>query len=369
MTNLEQVLQQHKGQKIALYGLGTETERFLDEWGNGLRIVGLLDGFCEEGELYGYPILSHRSAVEQGAALVLVVARPGSCKAIVKKIGGLCRENGIALFDVRGKDLLAPVAAAYDFSHVQGETKAALLEKISQAEVVSFDLFDTLVARQVSSCADVFELAGLEWRKMGICIPDFARLRLAAEKELSRTGAPTLEMIYAHVLKQVGGSFVCESQLAEMEWAVDVRTMVPREAVCEIFRDVAASGKRVVITTDTYYREEQIGQILDRFGLKGYEGLFVSCERGTSKAQGLFDAVRSLTDGQILHIGDDQAADVEPARKRGLHAYRLLSGSELLDALGGMGIEAHISSLSDRVKAGLFASRMFNDPFWFEGGG
>lgn len=373
MTDLEMVLQQNKGCKTALYGLGTETERFLSEWGESLSVIGLLDGFREDGALYGYPILSYRNAVERGVKLILVIARPGSCKAIAKKIGGMCREDAVALFDIRGKNLLEAAAAAYEFSgefsHGKGESKAALLARIAEADTVSFDLFGTLIARQVYSYTDIFELADCEWKKRGIRIPDFVRLRLAAEKELSRTGAPALEAIYADVLRKAGGSFVSESQLAEMEWAVDFKTMLPRDTVCGIFRDAAACGKRVVVTTDSYYRKDRIEQILDKFGLRGYERLLISCEHGTAKTQGLFDELRSLEDGKILHIGDDPAADIEPAAERGILTYRLFSGIELFDALGGMGIEDGISSLSDRVKAGLFISRLFHNPFWFERGG
>lgn len=354
------------GRKIALYGLGTETMRAVADLENDFEIVGLLDGFREDGEMYGQAVISFDDAVKSGAELIIVVARPGSCKAITKRIGGMCRENGIALYDVRGKDLLETAEAAYDFSNVKGESKAALMKKIEEAGIVSFDLFDTLITRKVYSYTDIFELADCEWKMRGICIPDFAKLRLAAEKELSKTGAPTLEAIYAHVLRKVGGSFVMESQLAEMEWEIDFKTMVPRDEVCGIFRDVIASGKRVAITTDSYYRKSQIEQILDRFSLKGYERLIVSCEYGKSKMQGLFSEAHSMGGGKVLHIGDDRTADIEAAEKKGFLTYHLFSGADLLDSLGGAGIEDSVSSLSDRVKAGLFISRLFNSPFQFE---
>ena len=44
--------------KIALYGLGTETERFINMHSKEVNIVGLLDGYKESGEQFGYPILS-----------------------------------------------------------------------------------------------------------------------------------------------------------------------------------------------------------------------------------------------------------------------------------------------------------------------
>ena len=100
--------------KIAVYGLGTETERFLSMYSGLVQVVGLLDGFREDGEIYGYPIIPIQTAIEHGLELIIVVARPGSCKAIAKRIGDMCRENGVALFDVRGKNLLAKTEEKYE---------------------------------------------------------------------------------------------------------------------------------------------------------------------------------------------------------------------------------------------------------------
>ena len=53
MSDLLQVLERYRGQKIALYGLGTETERALLMLGDQFSIVGLLDGYRQCGSLYG----------------------------------------------------------------------------------------------------------------------------------------------------------------------------------------------------------------------------------------------------------------------------------------------------------------------------
>ncbi len=351
---------------VALYGLGTETERYLTQGHDTNNILGLLDGFRTEGEAFGYPIISLQQAIDQGVTKIIVIARPGSCKVIKKRIGDTCREHGIALFDVRGKDLLETVNATYDFRGATGQTKEELLNKIEKAKVVSFDLFDTLVARKVYSYTDVFALVEARLNEMGIFIPGLPAFRLAAEKELSGNDAPTLEEIYEAVLEKAGCDSISAERLAELEWTIDLATMLPRQEVCEIFRNSLRAGKRVVITTDTYYSKGQIEQILCRFNLSGCAELFVSSEYGTSKTLGLFDHVRSLTDRSILHIGDDVVADVDQAQKRGFDTYRLMSGMELFDLLGGMGLEDYLTSLADRVKAGLCIAELLNDPFRFD---
>ena len=51
-----------KENRIALYGLGTETERYLQGLSAGTKVIGLLDSYRTEGELYGYSIISLQQA-------------------------------------------------------------------------------------------------------------------------------------------------------------------------------------------------------------------------------------------------------------------------------------------------------------------
>lgn len=367
LLDILKILDKNDNKPIALYGLGTETERLLSELGKGISIVGLLDGFKEDGEIYGYPIIPITETISKGVRLIIVVARPGSCKVIAKRIGAFCRENGIALFDVRGKDLLAMSNVAFDFENVKGESRQKLYEMIEAAQVVSFDLFDTLVTRKVISYTDVFELMDIRLRDIGIIIPDFPRLRLYSEKKLLQMSAPKLTDIYRGVLKQSGGNFISADELASMEWELDLSTMVAREDVCEIFKKTITDEKKIAITTDSYYTLSQIKTIFDRLGLDKPDEVFVSCEYKTSKMQTLFGILRDRYYGKrILHVGDDEIADIEKASEYGFDTYRIYSGADLYDSLGGLGLENEIRTLSDRIKAGMFISNVFNSPFWFE---
>lgn len=369
MTEIDKYIDSFREKSCALYGLGTETERFISKWGNVLSIVGLLDGFREDGELYGYPILSLQKVIDLGVKLIIVIARPGSCKEITKRIGEICRENEIELFDVRGCNLLETTKVSYGFSNVNGKTESDLYSEIDKASVISFDLFDTLVTRNVYSYTDVFELLESKLDGLGVTIPSFAKLRLQAEKERSVDYAPNLKQIYEHVLNVADISGVSAEYLSNMEWELDFSLMIAREKVCDILKYAVESGKYVTITTDTYYSKEQIEQILEQFNIKILGDIFVSCEEGVSKAQGLFKRLIEKNVGEtsgILHIGDDEFSDVECAGKYNIRSFRIFKGSDLFDMLGGLGLESGVVSVSDRVKLGLFISTLLNDPFTFE---
>lgn len=367
MSEEKELFQEYKGEKIALYGLGTETEKAISVLKFSFEIIGLLDSFRESGELYGQRILSLGQALEAGTRLIIVVARPGSCRAIARRIGDICKANGIALLDIRGKDLLESKQITYDFAGIAGGTRRELYQKIEQAEVISFDLFDTLIMREVLSSADISRLVDARLREKGIVIKDFSAMRLRAEKEMAKYGAPTLEKIYEQILRNTEDVPVSAAKLAETELRIDLETLIPRQAVCDVFAYCIRQNKTVYIVTDTYYRGEQIEEILKKYCLTGYRGLFVSCEHNTGKRQKLF---RKLKDREgkkrYLHIGDDPAADIEAASKEGMSTYHIFSAEELLEASGYMGMESYMNHLSERLKIGLFAAKLFNDPFQFE---
>ena len=367
---IDELLNKLGNERIALYGLGTETKRFLADHGDKLSVVGLLDGFRTDGEMYGYPIIPFEETIEKGVKHIIVVARPGSCKAIKKRIGGFCEQSGIELYDVRGNDLLAPVNVAYDFTLIDGGSMSELRRKIKEAEVVSFDLFDTLLARKVYQYTDVFELVEVWLKEKGVIIPNLAKLRLYAEKELSKARSPKLIEIYDEVLRTAGVDTVSAEEFCDIEWSIDTSVMTPRKKVLEVFFEAVESGKDVVITSDCYYSKEQIEKTLEKLGIFGYKELFVSSEYDTLKTQHLFDElIKKLPGKRIIHIGDDETADIKSAEERGINTFKLYAGTRLYDALGGLGLEEYMSSLSDRIKVGLFISRIFNSPFVFEDSG
>lgn len=369
-VDMDKIFGQYRDRKIALYGLGTETERALHGLGGRYEIAGLMDSFRTDGESFGRPVISFERAVGMGVALIIVVARPGSCRAIAKTIGERCRREGIALMDIRGRDLLEAGKVSYQFSNVDGVTRAALEDQIRKADIVSFDLFDTLVMRRTLSSDDVAELVDCRLREKGILIEDFSKRRLESEKELSRDTAPTLTEIYQHMLEGLDNSnaeALTAGQLAETEWTVDFGLLVPRKDVCDIFRRSLDSGKKVYVVSDTYYSRSQLAQILEKCGIVEYTDILSSSGCRLGKSQGLYQRLKGEGNPErYLHIGDDAVADVEKARGCGFDTCRLFSGLDLLEEAGYLGLSECVRSLSDRLRAGMFVSVIFNSPFQFE---
>ncbi len=367
MSDIVKILKKYKNSNIALSGLGIETQKLLGRLGEEYSIAGLLDGYKEDGTLYGRRIISFAEAVRCQVKLILVVARPGSCKAIAKRIKKDCLENGIALWDVRGNNLCEEQRVSYDFADVSEITKKQLSEEICKNEVVSIDLFDTLIMRNTLFVTDLFEILDAKLKNRGIEIPDFTRKRMSCEKELSGSGAPTLREIYCKLLGENNIQEIGADELAGLEWETDYDALVPRKEMCNFIKEIRESGTDVYITSDTYYSRYQIAKILKKCGIDFYTDLLLSCEYRTGKQEALFEKLKERTGGKAcIHIGDDTVADIDSARAHGLHACRIYSGIDLFEMVGYFGMWDYIESLADRLKAGMFLAKLFNDPFQFE---
>lgn len=363
---MENILRDAQNDKIAIYGLSPLTEAILKRLSSN-QVVGLLDGYRTSGSLYGKPILPIEEAIAKGVRLIIVAARPESCKIIAKRIGSLCKKNDVKLVDIHGGDLNTPRKASYDFANVSGVTKRELCALIDSHDAVSVDLFDTLMMRRTLFSADVYEITGLRLREKGITLEDFPKRRLEAEKELCKTTFPTLLEICQYILQKYAITDVQAEELAQTEWETDRGLVVPREELCALLRRVHQQGKPIYIVSDTFYTKAQLAALLENCGITWYTDILASCEYRTGKTQRLFAQLREKIPGKsCLHIGDSADADVESAERNNLTACQLYSGLELFEKAGYLGLWEKIDSLSGRIQAGMLVAKLFNSPFQFE---
>ena len=135
----------------------------------------------------------------------------------------------------------------------------------------------------------------------------------------------------------------------------------------DLLNELEKQNKQIFITSDSYYTEEQISQILDKIGVEYVTDVLVSCEYGTSKTGGLFERLKEAADElNILHVGDDIVADIESAQRHGINAFQIYSAAELFEFVGGLKLSENESSLSDQIKVGMFVTNLFNSPVQFE---
>lgn len=356
---------QYRDQKIVLYGIGDHTRQIIEKL-KQYRIVGVLDGIKKDGAIYGVPILDEKQLSKKQADMVVIVARSSNIGIILKRIAKICVGSGIDVLDIQGNHLLKRDVAE-NRKPVCLPDRNGLLQKIREADAVSFDLFDTLILRKLLFPTDIYELM----KKYDGSIPrDFAKNRIKCERELMRErSSPDICEIYEELKKIYGWTDRQKEYYRNLEYDTDCKCMELRWDVFAFYQECLRMGKKIYLITDMYYTIEQISGLLDRFHIRQYEDVLVSCDKKTSKSERLFDIyLEREPEGKKLHIGDDEEADILPARIRGIEACHVLSARRMLEFSCYRKLEFCADSLLEKTAAGCFTAKIFNSPFEMKDG-
>lgn len=191
-----------------------------------------------------------------------------------------------------------------------------LARRLLEADVISFDVFDTLILRPFRDPTDLFfELA----RRLGY--PGLKELRILAE-ELARKGKSdtaevTLEEIWAQ-LERLSGVPAAEG--LEAEWQAELDCCMANPYFLKVLPLLRQQNARVIICSDMYLGEKRIRQLLERCGLGTFEAYFISGDLGISKSDGqLFPRVREILGAGLryIHVGDNPYSDCKQAQRAG----------------------------------------------------
>lgn len=234
-------------------------------------------------------------------------------------------------------------------------SETGLRRAIEEADLVSFDVFDTLVTRPSASPDAVLRLVGSVLHQQG-APADFFEVRKQAEHAARAAkgfaGDVTLDEIYGQ-FGTVDGSWggTAASAARGLELAMEEQVIRPREAGTSAARYARARDKRVIAITDTYYPREVIARLLEIVGLDGvFDTIYTSSAAGARKDRG--DLWQYVMDSEQvppqrwLHIGDNEQSDIQGASDRGLHTFHLMNPS-ILSAVSGFE-----SAIGNRHSAG-----------------
>lgn len=344
--------------KTAIYGISISTQIILDNCKN-YNIVGLMDGYLKEGEIYGYPIISEKDILKLGVERIIIIARAASVKIILNRIKDFCVDNSISVYDVNGNDLLKKYQEficddCFEFKYED------LISAIDKCDVVSFDIFDTIVMRKTLFPEDVFEIL----QQKNQLDFSFFKERRKAEMDVLKDKYPSYYDIYDQLQRNLVLDTKTKEWLMEEEFLLEKENIILRKKVKDAFDYAVENGKRVFFVSDMYFSREQLMSILQEKGVKGYEDIIVSSEYGVMKHQGLFQVLLDrIGEKTCLHIGDNEYSDIDVANKLGIQTFHLLSAYQMLLRSSLNGIKKYEGNLQNRVVIGLIVSKIFNDPF------
>lgn len=349
---------------LVIYGTGLQAEAIVRGCPD-FRIVGLMDA-AKTGEcLWGCKVLSEPEVEKNGIHYIVVAARPAVYGIIYKRIEEFIRRNRITLLDIHGEKIREPEAGKEKTSPYFKVSYKDLLDQIDSHEVVSFDVFDTLLARRVYAPADVFGLVDADLGKGFSFV--FSEERKRAERQLQGEN-PTIYGIYRKLRENTGITEKDARYFMECELQKEKDVLVLREKMADIFQYCMEQGKEIYLVSDMYMTEGILADLLGRFGIGGYKEIIVSCQYGMSKQEGLLCVLAGRAAGRpVLHIGDTEEADYKPAIAAGLDAFRILSPAHMMELSVYDGLLLHMENGNTKRMSGMFACGMFNNPFALHG--
>lgn len=218
--------------------------------------------------------------------------------------------------------------------------------------MISFDVFDTLIHRNVFEPKDIFARVAKNQKLTNHSLAArFAGLRAKAERDLrlrlrarGKQIDPTLSDIYDELAKISGESTHIVNQFRDVELQTELDSVLTRKPIKALYDYAQSLGKTVVLCSDMYLPRATIEAMLKRCGYVGPHELFLSCEIGFTKKHGtVFGHIASalnVAPGSILHFGDNGTSDVKRAETAGWNAMKTPSLQELFlsenEALKGL---------------------------------
>lgn len=194
---------------------------------------------------------------------------------------------------------------------------------IDQNKIISFDIFDTLLLRNVYQPDDIFRILEKEVKKY-YDIEDFYNIRVSSELE-ARNNVQNRECnydeIYNIIENKVGKKAV---KIKTRELELEEQFITANSFMKKIFDYAIQKKKKVLCISDMYLEQKQISKLLKKAGYPAVP-IFVSNEYRQNKGnQGLFRIAQEkmkLGQSNWLHIGDNIYSDYQQPIKFGINAY------------------------------------------------
>lgn len=166
--------------------------------------------------------------------------------------------------------------------------------------VVSLDIFDTALLRNVYQPTDIFKLV-----EQDVCRDFYGKRKEAENKAREVNFYYDIYDIY---------KFLPEFDV-EVEIKTELENCKANPRILELYKQ---NPSNYIFISDMYLPSTILKQMLERIGYENPQ-VFVSCEMKALKGDGgLFRKVQSLGYSIEKHYGDNYVADIEGARKAGI---------------------------------------------------
>lgn len=346
--------------RIVLYGIGRYTATLIPAVSE-FHIVGLMDrDEVNIGKsMYGVTVVSKEQA-EKIADMVIINTSETYWRVIYNRI----RDIKIPVYFLNGELASESDDKTYEENEYWNQTYEELRSKVKQYDVISFDIFDTLIMRKVFMPQDIFRIVEKRIKKeLGLEI-DFCRIRTEAGQD-SNDRNRRLHEIYDILNQKLNLPVELLHQVMQTEIKVEKECCIPRSDMVKLYNEIQEE-KDVYIVSDMYLPFDVVEDILRECGIQDARNLWISGEKRKNKKSGELwkEFSETVVRGRsALHIGDNDHSDIKVPQTFGIDTYYVMSSIKMWENSSIGDFVSRIRNFDESIFAGLIAARIFNSPF------
>lgn len=202
-------------------------------------------------------------------------------------------------------------------------------------DLVTSDVFDTIVTRHVATPSDAFVRLGVLLDRADLLPPAMTPARFSVARQhaerraraeaavrhgwIDRAPECSLADIWAEMPRVFQAS---ASELIALELQNEATVLRPITPTLDVLGLARRCGKPVVLVSDIYLSSEQLVSVLSQCGVDTdlFDAVVTSADRNRGKADGLLSEVVSewgIDPRRVMHLGDHDVSDVRTAEQIG----------------------------------------------------
>jgi len=309
------------------------------------------------------PLLDLYNEIEEDT-----IKENGQLDIIYEKIIGLVtRSKGydIAIYN-NLKDMFLLNYGEKNLSSYYNIRANDLYNELLKYDVITFDIFDTLITRKVYDIDDIFRVIDKRLAKENI-LDNFFEIRIKSRENLRRKKETcTIHEIYEEfeILTNLSREQVKEIKKLEIQTELDF--CIPKIDVLKLYNKLLKAKKKIILVSDMYFTKDILEEILNNCGYYNYDDIFVSSEIGKTKESGdMWEYFFEFYNGvSTVHIGDNEESDIRVVNNMGRKSYHLMKGNSMYQ-LSQYNIEKEFNFEESIIFGSVINKGLFNSPFGF----
>jgi len=205
-----------------------------------------------------------------------------------------------------------------------------ITNNLERYDIISFDVFDTLIFRACYEPSEVFELVGKEMAKTQnwyYAPISYKNLRIVAEQRAREKKGLGIDCTFEEIFCEFPFSNEVKNELMQLEIKCEKNVQFLNQSIYSLLVDFFGKGKKIFIVSNMYYSGKQILDFLRSAGVDDnlISKIYVSSEQGCYKDSGklfkcMLDDNPDVPPNRVLHIGDNEKADIIGAKNAGINS-------------------------------------------------